>query len=238
MGSTNILSSNTEFSKNALQNSPSHYAKNHRMPRTKIDYTHDTCQKNDKKVAQVESNVFTKLALGNCMENLMKTSSHSLPKQLFTVNVNKVDDSSSGNNSSVGASIPHKSVENLKREESSGIPIPPRRNNHNIGDHSSRYSSIISSPPSGRFTPNNFMFGSPTKASSPVQSGYLDICASGSIGSGKISRPQPISVSVGGATSCGDYRLGLVFIHLLFVIFSCCCCFFFLIFLWLNTYFY
>lgn len=146
------------------------------------------------------------------MENLMKTSRQSLPRQLFSANVTKADDSG-GHSSSMGASIPHKSVQNLKREESCGIPIPPRRKNNHIDG----YSSFMNSPPSGRHSPNSLMNGSPTMASSPVQSGYLDVY--GSSGSGKVSRaasPQQLYGNVGGATGCGDYRLGFKFCSLFF----------------------
>lgn len=147
----------------------------------------------------------------------MKTSRQSLPKQLFSANVTHADDSSRYS-SSMGASIPHKSVQNLKREESIGIPIPPRRNN-NIDDHINRhYSSLMNSPPSGRFSPNSLLCGSPTMPSSPVQSGYLDVYGSSGSG-GKVSRaasPQPLSVNVGGPTGCGDYRLGFKFCSLFF----------------------
>lgn len=168
---------------------------------------------------QAESNVFTKLALGNCMENLMKTSRQSLPKQFLTTNVKRADDLT-GHSSSMGSSIPHKSVQILKREESIGIPIPPRRNNNNhLDDHIN--SSFMNSPPSGRYSPNSLMYGSPIMASSPVQGGYLDVY--GSSGSGKVSRaasPQPLSVNVGGTTGCGEYRLGFKFCSL-FVFFVC-----------------
>lgn len=216
-GSTNVLITDNNLSKNALQNSLSHYAKNQRIPRTKNQLSGSTIEKHDKKIAQAESNVFTKLALGNCMENLMKTSRQSLPKQLFAANVKQADDSSGSGSST---SIPHKSVQNLKREESIGIPIPPRRNNHNIDDHTNRFSPFMNSPPSGRYSPNGFIYGSPTMASSPVQSGgYLDAYGGGSSGSGKVSRaasPQMLSANVGGATGCGDYRLGFLFFVLCF----------------------
>lgn len=147
------------------------------------------------------------------MENLMKTSRQSLPRKLFSANVTKADDSG-GHSSSMGASIPHKSVQNLKREESSGIPIPPRRKNNHIDG----YSSFMNSPPSGRHSPNSLMNGSPTMASSPVQSGYLDVMY-GSSGSGKVSRAaSPQCGNVGGATGCGDYRLGFTFCSLFFFI--------------------
>ncbi|XP_037025260.1 protein bunched, class 2/F/G isoform isoform X1 [Bradysia coprophila] len=188
----NVLTSNTD-----LTPPLSHYAKNQRISRSNPPLSESTSEKSAKTIPQAESNVFTKLALGNCMETLMKTSRQSLPKKLFSVT--RIDDSS-GPSSSMGASIPHKSVQNLKREESIGIPIPPRR------DNMDRYSSFMISPPSGRYSPNSLMCGSPTMASSPVQGGYLDVY--GSSGSGKVSRaasPQPISVNVGGATGCGDY---------------------------------
>lgn len=140
------------------------------------------------------------------METLMKTSRQSLPKRLFSVT--RTDDSSGqSSSSSLGASIPHKSVQNLRREESIGIPIPPRR------DNMDRYSSFMISPTSssGRYSPNSLMCGSPTMASSPVQGGYLDVYGSSGGSGGKVSRAaSPISVNVGGATGCGDYRLGFV----------------------------
>lgn len=211
---TNVLISNNELTRNVLQTPISHYAKNQRIPRQKNQLAGNTSEKCDLNIPQAESNVFTKLALGNCMENLMKTSRQSLPKQFFSAKVTQADDSS-GNSSSMGASLPHKSVQNLRREESCGIPIPPRRKININDDHINRYPSFMSSPPSGRYSPNSLMNGSPTMASSPVQSGYLDVY--GSSGSGKVSRaasPQPF-VSVGGATGCGDYRLGFVLCFLL-----------------------
>lgn len=215
---SHVLISNSDLTKNAPQKPLSHYAKNQRIPRSKPPFSGSTSDNADTKIRPPESNVFTKLALGNCMENLMKTSRQSLPKQLFSANVTHADDSSRYS-SSMGASIPHKSVQNLKREESIGIPIPPRRNNSNIDDHINRhYSSLMNSPPSGRFSPNSLLCGSPTLPSSPVQSGYLDVYGSSGSG-GKVSRaasPQPLSINVGGPTGCGDYRLGFKFCSLFF----------------------
>lgn len=153
------------------------------------------------------------------MENLMKTSR---PKQLFSANVTK-SDGLSGSNSSMGTSIPHKSVQNLKREESIGIPIPPRRNNNinNIDDHITPYSSLMNSPPSGR-SPTSLTYGSPTMPSSPIQSGYLDVY--GGSGSGKVNSrapsPSPLYVNIGGATGSGDYRLGFKFLFFVLVFFK------------------
>lgn len=195
----------------------SHYEKNRRIPRTRNQLPDSVSATHDMKIPQGESNVFTKLALGNCMETLMKTSRQSLPRQFLSANITRADDFG-GSSCSMGTSIPHKSVQNLRREQSIGIPIPPRRNNINmLDDHIS--SSV--SPPSGRFSPNSLLYGSPTMAtmcgspttSSPVHMGYLDVY--GSSGSGKVSRaasPQPLSVQVGGATGCGDYRLGFKFV--------------------------
>ncbi len=216
----NIPISNNDL---ILQIPLSHYAKNQRISRTHNQLSDSTSDKNAKKIPQAESNVFTKLALGNCMETLMKTSRQSLPKPMYTTTSGTRTDDLSGSRSNMGTSLPHKSVQNLKREESTGIPIPPRRNTNtsNLDDHINRYSSFMNSPPSGRFSPNSLTCGSPTMASSPIQSGgYLDVY--GSSGSGKVSRaasPQLLSVNVGGSTGSGDYRLGFTFCSLFFYCF-------------------
>ncbi|KAJ6647818.1 hypothetical protein Bhyg_03041 [Pseudolycoriella hygida] len=177
---------------NVLQTPLSHYAKNQRIPRNRSVLT----EKLNKAIAEDESNVYTKLALGSCMETLMKTPRQTLPKQLSAEYKQQRDDSSS-----LCANVLHKGVQNLKKEESIGRPIPVRRYNSKIDDHTKQYLSFMNSPPTGQCSPNYLMYGSPPVSSA---SQHLDVYGSG--GSGKVSRaasPQPL-FNVGGAI--GDYR--------------------------------
>lgn len=155
------------------------------------------------------------------MENLLNTSTSivmpTTPRGSFQYTIDKGQSASSPGD----GCYPHKSVENLKREESGGIPIPDSRRDaalHGIP-------MATNSPPTGRYSSNNsFLYGSP--GTSPVQTGgigYLDVYGSsgggGSVGnvglgtgSGRNSRavsPSPLSSSVSGSgVGGGEHRLG------------------------------
>lgn len=177
------------------------------------------------------------------MENLLNTSTSivmpTTPRGSFQYTIDKSQSSAS---SPSDGCYPHKSVENLKREESGGIPIPDSRRDtatHGIP-------MATNSPPTGRYSSNNtFLYGSP--GTSPVQTGgigYLDVYGSSSggggsggvggssvglgTGSGRNSRavsPSPLSSSVSGSgVGGGEYRLGnaKIFFYIFDVTLSLC----------------
>lgn len=140
------------------------------------------------------SNVYTNLALGNCMETLLNTSTSIVMPPLTP----------RGSNSSFHAfhhpspsdsmaQSSHKCVDTLKRQESGGIPIPssPRHGAAAAaaaGPQVAGFMMTKNSPPSGRYSSqsNNHLYGSP--GSSPVHTihtaptsgtNYLDVYGGG-----------------------------------------------------------
>lgn len=157
------------------------------------------------------------------MENLLNTSTSivmpTTPRGSFQYTIDKSQSSAS---SPGDGCYPHKSVENLKREESGGIPIPDSR--RDAASHG--VPMATNSPPTGRYSSNNsFLYGSP--GTSPVQTGYLDVYGSssggggcgvvGSVGLGTGSGINSRAVSPSPLSSCsvsgsgvggGEHRLG------------------------------
>lgn len=143
-----------------------------------------------------ESNVFTNLALGNCMENIMNINKgQSIPKQTLS-------DWNFSTNTSLSRGLGHhKTVHSLRHDESLAIAIPKgkRYNDTNIGRIGG--AAAVGGSPGTSGT----VYGSSPVTTSPMQYGsYLDVY-SGNSDSDRISRgasPQPLS------GSAGEYRLG------------------------------
>lgn len=154
-----------------------------------------------------ESNVFTNLALGNCMENIMNLNKgQSIPKQTMS------EWNFSTNTSLTRGLSNHKTGHSLRRDESLAISIPKGKRYNNVNGEPIGGAAVVGGSPG---TPG-IVYGSSPVTTSPIQYGsYLDVY-SGNNDSDRISRgasPQPLS------GSAGEYRLGSSEIYLFFFFF-------------------
>lgn len=148
-------------------------------------------------VANKDKHIYTNIALGNCIQNLMNT--HSVNKNNDENNNNSITTPTNSNSKS----FHHKNLQNIK-EESRMIPVPSKKKNTISDDKYLNYHS-------GRSSPSTIYSGSP--GSPPVSS-----ISMGSRGVSRAASPLP------GNASGGENRLEIVKknIFLSFFIFFYC----------------
>lgn len=145
-------------------------------------------------ITNKDRHVYTNIALGNCIQNLMNT--HSVNKNNDENNNNSITTPTNSNNKS----IHHKNLQNIK-EESRMIPVPSKKKSTLPDDKYLNYHS-------GRSSPSTIYSGSP--GSPPVSSMSM-----GSRGVSRAASPLP------GNASGGENRLEIVKKNIFFHFFYC-----------------
>jgi hypothetical protein len=154
----------------------------------------------NKEEAAGEENIYTKIALGNCIQEIISTQQPDISSSSSNSNNKSTTSSSLSSN----AQYHLKSIEDLKREETLGVPIPQKKQTAISVDCTDFQPGISIS---GRSSPSHF-YGSPS--SPPIYlSPSTGTGSSSRPGSGRVSRAaSPCTVHSG--SSSAQQRLELV----------------------------